>query len=127
MQPRDTSIAGAVPALDHDFLRDNYLTPGFGRILKDALRVYCEQNRILTGQLRTALDREEIGETIRLAHAIKGSSGSVGAQAMELLAGKLEEAGEEAGTAAITALVEALEAELLRTEKAIDEALTRLT
>lgn len=126
MQTHDTSIAGAVPALDHDFLRDNYLTPGFGRILKDALRVYCEQNRILTGQLRTALDQGDIGETIRLAHTIKGSSGSVGAQAMELLASNLEDAGKEAGTAAITTLVEALEAELPRTEKAIDETLARL-
>lgn len=126
MQPHDTAPAGTIPVLDHDYLHVNYLAPGFGRVLKEALQVYCEQSRILTGQLRTALELGDIGETIRLAHTIKGSSGSVGARAVELLARKLEETGEHADMETVAALVEALEDELPRTEKAIAEKLAHL-
>lgn len=125
MQAQENTMQ-PVPSLDHDYLRENYLAVGFGMVLKEALQVYCEQNRILLKQLRTALDRENMGEVMQLAHTIKGSSSSVGAKAMELLAQSLEEAGEQVALPSAAHMVTALENETVRTEKAIAEKLQLL-
>lgn len=126
MQAQENTMQPAPPSLDHDYLHENYLAVGFGMVLKEALQVYCEQNRILLKQLRTALDRENMGEVMQLAHTIKGSSSSVGAKAMELLAQNLEEAGEQVALPSAAQMVAALENETVRTEKAIAEKLQLL-
>jgi len=72
-------------------------------------------------ELHAALDAQNATQCSRTAHALKGSSGNVGAGSMRELAARLEKHDWTADPAAGAALVQALDSEFARVRDFVDQ------
>lgn len=120
-QPEENLMKTQYPSLDHAYLNENYYAVGFGHILPEAFTVYVEQNRMLLEQLSAALKDGSVDRATALVHTIKGSSGSVGARAMEQLAEQFETAVEQQDHSAMANLAMEMLVEQENTVRAIEE------
>ena len=63
----------------------------------ELIDLYCESSRTLVAQLRTATDTDDVAAFRSRVHALKGSSASLGVQALWRLCDELDQQGR-AGT-----------------------------
>ncbi|MBF0461401.1 MAG: PAS domain S-box protein [Magnetococcales bacterium] len=80
----------------------------------DLLAKFCVNQGQVDSAIRTALAAQDLATAGRLAHTLKGSAGSIGADLLAERAGRLETAlGEEADFARIEVLVQEMSVELV--------------
>lgn len=94
--------------LNLDYLHANYVSAGFGDILRDVLHAFHGQ---ATENLQTILEAYARGDFIvvaETAHTLKGSAGSVGALRLAEGAEELEDAAEQGNLTAVGQLIHEL-------------------
>ena len=96
--------------LDRDYLERNYLAIGCA----DVLAMYLQSVPQKLAALQETLGSGQGDEFIRLAHGLKGESGSVGAHQVFALAGELEQGARQGDWAACRSNMPALEGALER-------------
>ena len=120
--PGLSAIAGLDAALGLKTLNGNVAV--YTRLLRRYAADHAEDMTKLRARLREGMNQGDRDEARRLAHTLKGSSGNLGATAVQRLAGELEAAVKEGNDAArIEELAGAVESELQRLSAAIRAAL----
>jgi len=94
-------------------------------VLAELYAMYVQDTAQRIAELRQALDAGESERVGRASHALKGSSGNIGAGTMREVAAELEKARVEDGTDRATALLGTLEQEFARVEAFINEFIAR--
>lgn len=81
--------------LDRDYLERNYLALGCADVLADVAAMYLESAPEKLSGMHEALNTANLEQLGRLAHGLKGESGSVGARQMTALAAFLEQSARQ--------------------------------
>lgn len=113
------------PLLDHAYLRDNYLSVGFGDLLRDVLVTMRQQAVVYLSAAQDALKHQNRSALAETAHALKGSAGSVGASQLAATAERLEMAAPTENLAALSRRVAELALVTARTDRAFATELER--
>lgn len=100
--------------LDRDYLERNYLAIGCADVLVDVVAMYLQSVPQKLAALYGALEAGQGDEFIKLAHGLKGESGSVGARQVFALASHLEQGARQGDWAACRSGMPALEEALGR-------------
>ncbi len=100
--------------LDRDYLDRNYLALGCADVLADVAVMYLSSSAEKLSALHGALSDGQGDHVARLAHGLKGESGSVGARFVTALAAALEQNARQGDLAACREAMPALERELER-------------
>jgi HPt (histidine-containing phosphotransfer) domain-containing protein len=90
-------------------------------VLAELYAMYVDDTTKRLGELRAAFDASDATKCSRIAHAVKGSSGNVGADRMRELAGILEKLDWALDPARPGALVNDLETEFARARAFVDQ------
>ena len=117
--------AGGLPAIEGvDTALGLQRAAGKTALFEKMLRTYANDQRMATAQLQAALAAGDVPTAERLAHTLKGSSGSIGAIALQAQAGSIETLCRSGvDPAAMLPLLAPLGEQLGRTIAAIDAAL----
>lgn len=107
-------------AIDVSWLRKTF---DDDTVLAELYAMYADDTAKRMGELREALDANDTERCSRIAHALKGSSGNVGADTMRELAARLEKHDWAADHDGGPALAAELEAEFTRAQAWIQEFL----
>ncbi|MBU3694920.1 MAG: response regulator, partial [Rhodocyclaceae bacterium] len=122
--PVTTDAAGLPPMEGIDTALGLQRAAGKTALYHKLLRTYASDQRTVVAQLQTALDAGDLPLAERLAHTLKGSSGSIGAVALQAQAGSIETLCRSGvPPAAMLPLLAPLGEQLGRTLAAIDAAL----
>lgn len=108
------------PAIDVTWLRKTF---DDDTVLAELYSMYADDTAKRVAELRDALNARDTERCSRVSHAMKGSSGNVGATPMRELAGRLEKHDWAADPAGGTALAAQLESEFARAHAWIREFL----
>lgn len=92
-------------------------------VLAELYTLYLSDTAKRLDELHTALDAKDAQRCSRIAHAMKGSSGNVGANQMGAVAAQLEKHDWAAEPAGAEALASALDSEFVRVQAFITEFL----
>jgi len=109
-----TAVAAAGDPLDRGYLERNYLALGCADVLADVVAMYLESVPDKLVALHAALESGQIEELTKLAHGLKGESGSVGASRVVAQAAKMEQSARQGDLAACRSYMPLLEQELER-------------
>lgn len=93
-------------------------------VLSELYAMYADDTAKRMDELRNALDANDTERCSRVSHAMKGSSGNVGATPMRELAAQLEKHDWSADPDGGTALATQLESEFARAQAWIQDFLT---
>jgi HPt (histidine-containing phosphotransfer) domain-containing protein len=96
--------------------------PGEPDVLQEILTVFLAEVPRRIDRLKTAWAGQDAHEVQRAAHSLKGSSGNIGADAMSELCRTIDERART-GDLRLAALIDALDAEYARVERAIRDLL----
>lgn len=77
--------------LDRDYLERNYLALGCADVLADVAALYLESSVEKLAGIQNALAAGDTDQLAKLAHGLKGESGSVAARNLTALAAELEQ------------------------------------
>lgn len=118
-QPRETAmtettLTTADDPLDRDYLDRNYLALGCADVLVDVVAMYLESAPEKLAALHEALAAGHCAELVKVAHGLKGESGSVGARHVVALAAAVEQSARQGDLAACRDSIPELERELER-------------
>ncbi len=104
----------AVPPLDPEVLDTLRSLQGEGEpdLVAELAGMFLGDAALRLEELRDAIGRADAAKIRGVAHALKGSSGNMGATRVHEVCAKLEEAGESGNLAAVPRLLERLEEEL---------------
>lgn len=119
----DGQLAGQEDPLDREYLRKNYIALGCGDVLTDVYKIYLESAPLKLQQIRELLGRGEQEQVIKLAHGLKGESGSVGGRFIMAAAAALEKAARAGSLEEARQLLPDLELQLQRIILAIQNEL----
>lgn len=108
------------PAIDISWLRKTFDDDS---VLAELYAMYADDTSKRMAELRDALNAKDTERCSRVSHAMKGSSGNVGANPMRELAGRLEKHDWAADPAGGTALAAQMEAEFARAQAWIQDFL----
>ncbi len=97
---------------------------GDQELLKELAELFLGDAPARLEALRGAIEGGDAASVERVAHALKGSCGNMGATGMAATCAELEEAGRSGGLARAPMLMERLEAELGRVRAALEKELT---
>ena len=91
--------------------------------LIELIRTFLDSTAERLGLLRTGIKSGDATQTRQIAHSLKGSTGSFGAQRMSVLLGQLEALGKEGRLDGALALLTEVEAEFDRVKDAFEQEL----
>lgn len=100
--------------LDREYLSKNYFALGCGDVLADVCKIYLESAPQKLEQIRQFLGQGDLEPVVRLAHGLKGESGSVGGRFIMAVAAALEKAARSGELAEAVGLLPELELQLQR-------------
>lgn len=112
-----TETSAATPAddpLDRDYLQRNYLSLGCADVLADVVTMYLDSAPEKLAELRAALAAGQMEAAAKLAHGLKGESGSVAARQVVALSASIEQSARQGDLAACTTALPDLELALTR-------------
>lgn len=112
--------------LDQTYLQVNYIDVGFKSLLNDVLVIFRNQASLYLSEIRSALDEHDTVKLAEVAHALKGSAGSVGAAAVANLAHTIEKLAKTQDTSTIASQITDLGRLVDQTIIAISAELERL-
>ncbi len=98
--------------LDREYLNKNYLALGCGDVLADVCKIYLDSAPQKLEQIRQFLGQGELEPVVRLAHGLKGESGSIGGRFVMATAAALEKAARSGELAEAIGLLPELELQL---------------
>lgn len=112
-------------ALDRAVLdRLRQLTPpGGADVLAEVLSVFLDDAPRRVARLRTALGAQDADGVARDAHSLKGSTGNIGAKALQAICRAIEEHARARDLGAVAALIDDLDREFARVEAECAELL----
>lgn len=108
---------------DRAYLRKNYLDLGCADVLADVFRIFLESSRTKIEGVRQALAGASVNELLALTHGLKGEAGSVGGRYVSAIAAVMEKAARAGDLQEAGRHLPALELELKRLLKAIEQEL----
>ncbi len=94
-------------------------------VLEELIGLFFEEAPPKLAALREAIEEGDARAVERVAHTLKGSSGSMGAPRMSALCGELERVGGSEDLTRAPGLLDRLEAEFDRACRALDAELSR--
>jgi HPt (histidine-containing phosphotransfer) domain-containing protein len=109
--------------LDREYQHKNYVALGCGDVLLEVYRIYLESAPQKLAQLQSLLQQSELESVIRLAHGLKGESGSVGGRSVMVAAAAMEKAARAGNLEEARRLLPELELQLQRTVTVIQQEL----
>jgi HPt (histidine-containing phosphotransfer) domain-containing protein len=124
--PETTAATPAYSAedpLDREYQHKNYFALGCGDVLLEVYRIYLESAPQKLAQLQSLLQQPELESVIRLAHGLKGESGSVGGKMVMAAAAAMEKAARAGNMEEARRLLPELELQLQRTITVIQQEL----
>jgi len=109
--------------LDREYQHKNYVALGCADVLLEVYRIYLESAPEKVAQLKSLLQQPELESVIRLAHGLKGESGSVGGRCVMAVAAAMEKAARAGNLEEARTLLPELELQLQRTITVIQQEL----
>jgi HPt (histidine-containing phosphotransfer) domain-containing protein len=97
--------------------------PGEADVLGEILNLFLDEVPKKIDSLRRAVTTGDALQVQRIAHSLKGSSGNIGARAMYDVCRQLDDRAKSGELARLQPLVEALDAEYGKVERAIERLL----
>ncbi len=123
----DRGVTGAGPPLDAAVLETlrSLQEEGEPDILAELARMFLDDAALRLEELRRAIGEADAGKVRGVSHALKGSSGNMGATRVSEACADLEEAGESGDLAEAPRLLERLEEELGLARPALEAGVAR--
>lgn len=110
----DSTLHATDDPLDRDYLERNYLALGCADVLADVVKLYLESHTVKLHALQERLAEGSSEELTKLAHGLKGESGSVGARFVMAIAAAIEQAARRNNREEIARLLPELKHEMTR-------------
>ena len=110
----DSTLHATDDPLDRDYLERNYLALGCADVLADVVKLYLESHTVKLHALQDRLANGSSEELTKLAHGLKGESGSVGARFVMKTAAAIEQAARSGNRDEIARLLPELAHEMTR-------------
>ena len=107
-------------AAEFDLARLAEVSGGDGEFERELSREYIGQAWTLLAQIAAALERRDLGTLRRAAHTLKGSSRTIGAEGVAVLAAHLERVADEPDLSPAPGMLERARHALTATELALD-------
>lgn len=120
------AVEPVAPAIDRRSLDQiNDLDPNQnGELLNSIIDTYCESTEALMLELMTAAREQDLHAAVRVAHSLKSSSASVGAQRLADLCHSIERQG---GSGDISAVLQNIDSAWIEYRAAVDELVANKT
>lgn len=93
--------------------------------LREITGIFLEDTPLRIAELDESLSRGDTAKFTRAAHSIKGSSSNLGANALRLVAEKLEHQSRTKGLVEVGALVGQVKAEFARAQSALTSLMSK--